>query len=290
MTIIPQTVSKNDLDTVGKRLRYTREKSGHSRRTLGEEAGMSLRTIEHYENGTTEISLDKLATLAEALSANLGWLTAGSQVSNETSSNIAIVDQPSPQQSDSSVPAATASGLESYKAGLKDTLLNLGEAREQGLAERSRMSIALIEDCQNSARYLELDEIFGIASIMGVQTSPESIERHEVMIDHLNANRGVEGRNLLDRDELVRQEVLDRLIDRALFNVDLYTVDLGSLANIARDWKITTGRFLFDTGWNNHEEIVPAIREKLREAAFQEDELSFSEALEEGELEITNRS
>lgn len=137
-----KTASTADLETVGQRLRHARETAGFSRRVLGEETEMSLRTIEHYENGTTDISLDKISTLAEALDVDLAWLISGSEHEEEfgglsdDEEDIATIADALP-----TIPNAPA-----YVDELSGSLTKLVMLRDDGLSNHQREARAFIDD------------------------------------------------------------------------------------------------------------------------------------------------
>lgn len=263
MKATARTMTTDQLDTIGGRLRHARENLGLSRRALAERADVSDRTIEHYEAGTVEASVEKLSALARALDISLAWLITGQEIE--------AVD-PTPSATPTIVPTPLAPApVPDNASSFRGVLERLDELREEGFAQNPRQTAALIDEARHSARYCETLDLAAIAEdrdLAHVEAHmPEAVEAprpgdpdpHDIWAD-------VDG-GTANEPERVCREIVERLIDTAIFGYDLYTVDMDRLAATAAEFNISPEGFV-RSGWRDHHEIVPAIRKKIREVSI----------------------
>lgn len=244
-------LNTNEPESLGERLRFSRDLAKLSRRELAETTGMSARTIEHYENGTTDATYQKLCQLSDALGVEITWLVSGGETNEtefgDTSDDGALEDNAPPPE--------TTPGTAQLMTFL-ETLVNL---REAGFEKRQRKATAIMQDIHSAAKYIEPAELAWLASQREVfivkDYSPEVFSD----LIHSTTNR--------HDVETLCIEIADRLIDHALLGVDLFKVKLKDLAALAENWEIEPNRILAFS-WRGYEEIVPALRSKLRKQAL----------------------
>jgi len=68
---------KDDLDTIGKRVRFAREESGLSQDELAKKIGMKQPSLSELENGAKGKRTRYLPAIAEATGFNVHWLDTG---------------------------------------------------------------------------------------------------------------------------------------------------------------------------------------------------------------------
>lgn len=249
----PQNTHQNAPETLGERLRFSRDVAKLSRRELAEMTGMSARTIEHYENGTTDATYQKLCQLSEALCVEITWLVSGG-LANEGDSDF---ESPREEESidDNNRPSETPSGT----AQLEKSLGILVELREAGLEKHQRRATAIIQEIHGSAKYVEPQELasftFQREIFIVKDYSPETTS----VLIHSAADR--------DSVEAFCAEIVDRLIDQSFLGFDLFKVKLTNLVELAEKWGVEPNRILA-FAWRGHEEIIPALRPRLRRQAL----------------------
>lgn len=242
------------LENMGARLRQAREDAGLSRRALGEMTGLSDRTIEHYERGTAEASSKKLSILAKALNVSISWLYG---------ENDEAIDMTSETISDDAQSVTSTLGTEAEQ--ILDLLSMIDDLRIEGLPSHRRRMFAFIEDVHHLVRYLEPPHFLDLAKNRGLHaTEGDSLSILQKLYSEKSLDQGVSKYH--NRLDAYCAEILERLVDTAVLGCDLYGVDMGQLKDLAERWEIDHGRIF--SGWKGHAEIVPALREKLREQAL----------------------
>jgi len=265
MAFTKKPVPSDELSTFGARLRHEREQQRLSRPALAElmNGTMSARIIEHLENGTTEVKLQQIGLVAEALGVSEDWLIKGESQDGDTKPGVIFDSSSKAENCDTLV-----SDLDEVSEGSKYLLLfkhrlaELDELREGDFALHQRKLPQLVEDTMSAAGYLELPEIFLIAEERGlfdveVQSAEAEAADYEGMDDST-------------------PELLDRIIDTAIFGLDLYHVEMSTLAAFAERHSISSPHFF--GGWDHQAEIVPRVREKYRERALR-GEVSLTSSL-----------
>jgi len=71
---------KSELETIGKRIRQIRKKSGLTQGGLGEKLGVGHTAVSDYENDNTNPSPDSLVKIAEIGNVTLDWLITGKEL------------------------------------------------------------------------------------------------------------------------------------------------------------------------------------------------------------------
>lgn len=253
MNTRPDAQKKTDLKTLGGRIRFSRDVANLSRRELAEMTGMSSRTIEHYENGTTDATYQKLCVLAENLRVEIAWLVSGDDPGEIETDFQVMLDARASEENDQTCE------MPSRIQRLETSFAILAELRNAGLEKHVRKATAIMQEVHGSAKYIEPEELTSFATRRGIfilkDYSPEAFS------DLINAS--------MDRAavEVLCTEIVDRLIDRALLGINLFQVNLKDLATMAAEWEILPNRILA-FGWRGHEEIVPALRSRLRQHAL----------------------
>ncbi|MDA5192518.1 helix-turn-helix domain-containing protein [Govanella unica] len=253
------------LDTIGGRLRHAREQAGFSRRTLADRSKVSERTIEHYEKGTAEASVEKLRVLGEALNISLPWLVSGDESEAAPVDGMELPENPADlieDQEEEDIGEAEQIEL---------LLEEIDRMRAEGFSNYQRRLAAVVDDIRDLFRYLEPAELVSLGERRGLAV----VEAHSAKQIAALFARKVVAEDILGFDdnddqrvmaEAICKELVERVLDTALIGSDLYAVKLDQLAAFADKNDISPGRFLF-FGWRGQAEIVPSVREKYRQDA-----------------------
>ncbi|WP_417824646.1 helix-turn-helix domain-containing protein [Thalassospira lucentensis] len=231
--------------TMGVKLRAAREEAGKSRATVQKETGISAKALEHYEAGTSEVSISRLEQLCklyglemkEVLPIDVGG-SAGEFPRDEN---------------------ADAGGMPIVEAMLAD----LAAFRVTGFDGAQRRAMALVDELATAMKRLESDELEALA------------EARELFEGDRPTSDGIFGLFVEDVDEAQRYcgLVEERIVDTAILGSDLYAIDREALVKVADaikdEFDIEEPRFLgWSDCWGDYAEFVPLIREPLRKLAL----------------------
>ncbi|PCI62860.1 MAG: hypothetical protein COB37_05955 [Kordiimonadales bacterium] len=270
MSTTKSTISTEGLTTFGARLRHTREEQGLSRPALSKltSDALSVRVIDHLENGTTDATGPRVEMLSKALGVNRNWLMFGEPVSamdgiRDNPKKALIKPESAPdspqralevldaaqevskkrespftlghQEKTTSIGAVNQGAERHYFDAMRQALSNIEQLREDGLEKHPRKLPKLLEKAVEIGQCLEQSDFRELATIRNADIA-------ELSDDTL--------------PEELLGEITLRLIDTALLGLDLYDLDMDTLEAFAE--RIDIGSpFL---GWKSHMKIVQCIR------------------------------
>lgn len=242
MVVSVRDIPGNQDDTLAHRIRQAREEAGLSRSKLAEATGISMRTIEKYEYGSSEPPVSRLNKLAEALEVDREWLLVGDDALDE------LQGSPEPEPGRIFTSAEIAIGL----------LEVLEDLRERRFEKKQRRALATMDAIQMGLKMLDPDELLEIAMAQGVyQPACSSAED----LDELFQNDPMDGQEMC-------LEIQERIVDTAVLGADLFALEreqfIQSLAKIAEE----NERIEDPLFWGPHEKFVPRVRAELRRLAL----------------------
>lgn len=294
-----QTVSTDELSTFGARLRYQREMRGLSRAELSRltDDQLTARVIDHLENGVTDVTLERVKLLSNVMNVDIDWFISGNLVDNDDEQEVqekSDIDEPvEPNESTQSAKSALSPSVKSVETEgnrpeqqqvqkvqkalspvdifvnqMNETLDMIETLRLDGFAAHLRKMPLLIDKVIKIAAYLELNDLDEISENRGISFKELSKvfaknvdEPYLTLVDYCNSES-------LDDDNLKKaiEEIIERIIDTAIFGTDLYGEDIDGLKLFADKHDIQSGTW---TGsWRSHYHIVKSVRPEYRNQAF----------------------
>lgn len=285
MASTKQNVSTEELSTFGARLRHEREAQNLSRPALAAMADgiLSARMIDHLENGTTEVTGQRIELLSKVLNVDRNWLGFGDKnAQNTLSDNSASMD------------TGTTPGNDETRRGIKP-VDHPGSNVNTGLHRSGRSVIPentggtgatdATEDtgCDQSEpaiddpTHMYVEEMVGVLAHIdllredGLQKHPRKMPRlleqardiggclETSDLQELALDRGVDPE--LFKTEDLSEEAFDefilRLIDTAVLGIDLYALDKDTLKSFAQKHDIARPFF----GWDSVGELISDVRD-----------------------------
>jgi len=249
MAIKMNEVIEGTEETVGMRLRKARDEKEMSRREVQEQTNIPQKSLEKIEGGTQEPSLARVQTLCDLYGVTLEWVKDGN--SNESvkaeSADIPKAGVPKIEPANENDPMDQVRGM----------LNDLDEMRTHGFKGVQRGALALSSDILSALKHFEPGELLALASERRLhQCEKESVDN---IFD------------LFNEDASQAQEycgsIEERIVDTAMFGVDLYVIEQSSLVRLAENLKIEITKDAFFTyTWfeePDHMEIIKAIRPEL---------------------------
>lgn len=249
MTTQIKDLPENESDTPGTRLQAAREKKGFTRKKVAELTGIPVKSLEKIELGGMEPNISRLKSLCTALDIEpLCILTAGENNANDKGANVSF------QVSEESI-----ENIHNYISQAKEYLQMLDTLRHNGFEKSIRKAEAYYNELIKTLSFLEYTELLNLAKIRCIEvedilherTGPQETKDFFTMY---------EGEPISEKPDC--DEVVNRIIDTAVFGVDLYSLPLGFLSKIAEKNEIVPDRFFF-LNWHGHSEIIPKIRDNF---------------------------
>lgn len=256
-------------ETLAQKLRDARDQIGMSRAKVAEETGIPSRTLEKYEDGSSEPPLGRLRDLCELYGVPLPQMigiegeaekSGNSGKSGEGETPKDVTQQPETLEGED--PGLMAASDEP-KGSAQQTLEMIDGCRQMGLAKHRRRVKAVSKLFMNFAEHLEFDQLFELAIDRGVYDE-------EILTDDGYHDLYDESP---EKAEAGCRELALRILDTALFGVDLYAIERDALVKLAdqlSDDETIDERFSFGPdagflgmGWGSHDDFVPNMREPL---------------------------
>ena len=240
-------------DTLGKRLKHSRETRRLTRKELAAMSGVGYKTIENYEYEKADAKTSVVDALADALGVSGATLQYG------LSSGVVPIPPASKDDEVSAAPEAP----EPTRIEVTQSLLGkIEELRHDGFANTPRLSIALLNDLRNSFRYLEVGEIVEIGQAAGldelddlatyVPKPPTEDQTRDPGIFFITDNA--------EKQEDALELLFERLIDTTIIGSDLYELSFDQLKEIAKEHEVASPFF----GWDDADQIIATLRPILR--------------------------
>lgn len=257
-----------ETDTLAQKLRKARDVTGMSRAKVEEEIKVPSRTLEKYEYGSLEPPLGRLKDLCELYGVPLG-LMIGIEGKPEKSGNSKKSGE---GETPKGIPheAETLEGedpgimiaSDEPKGSVLQTLEMIDGCRQMGLAKHRRRVKAVSKFFMNLADHLEFDQLFQLAIDRGVYDEEilTDVGYHELYDESP------------EKAEAGCRELALRILDTALFGVDLYAIERDALVELAGQLsadEAIENRFQFAPqrlmgfAWGDHDDFVSNMREPL---------------------------
>jgi transcriptional regulator with XRE-family HTH domain len=209
-----------ELDTrksVGQRLQRFREDAGYSRRQLAElvdDDSVTAKTIENIERVVTDPGVNRLTAIAEALMTDIDTLL-GKKPTQPTQTGGVITEAPA--EAPVEVPTDQELALEALE--------ELDDLRGSGFQEEFDHANNLVQDAQNALKRMDVEELCEVARQRKISPAshPDPDEFKEMI-----------GKNV--QGYFAQRTCLgERIIDTAVFGVDLYKIEHKALKKLGEE-------------------------------------------------------
>ncbi|WP_417452501.1 helix-turn-helix domain-containing protein [Kiloniella sp.] len=243
----------NTEETLAHKLRAARDYTNLSRAKVQAETGISAKSLEKYEDGTSEPPLSRLKTLCELYGLSLHELlgkekTAENQVLRNIPGSIEEITEESPKE--------VTEGMNSF---VRDALQELDRYRISSFEGHTRKATALSAHLTQIIKYLEVNELLQLAIDRGlfIDDCPDE----EALFGMMETN--------FESGQSSCSDIEERVVDTAILGIDLHSVERDALVRLADD---LSEDFDIDSevifGWGKHKDFVPKIRAPLRQLAL----------------------
>jgi len=277
MTKSTRDIPTHEGMTIADRLKAARTDADFTRKALAEATGIPASTIEKYERGDMDPNTTRLQTICEHLDVSINWVLNGEDVQEASAKVTETTESAEPQASandaetfaedvlnvnsdiaESSEPANENDQMNSFN-GLLTVLDNMRIHEFEGA---QRGAIALIEEIRSVLKYCEPEELLALA-----------VERELYQGDCKTADSILDMfRKSSDEAQAYCGNIEERIIDTAMFGIDLYALDSKALITVANELRKEygierpiRGEFLGNgASWGEHENFMPLIRPHLR--------------------------
>ncbi len=224
-------------EEIGKRLRAARDAAGLSRANLGEKTGISPKSIEKFEAGTQEVSVMRLRKICAVLKVDPEIIVEGMAENN-----------PSADRTSELLPPFDVDPID-HAALILEAIDAL---REDGFEGSVRKALAMADDAKRALSELEPRDLAILAHQRGL-TRTNALDGNTI----LDIFEG----NPCDAHDYC-SEVGGRIVDTAVIGLDLWSVDLGALKDIAdrlsEEDRINEPSFF--EGWGGYKKLTPKVR------------------------------
>ncbi|MFD2204672.1 helix-turn-helix domain-containing protein [Kiloniella antarctica] len=252
----------NTEETLAHKLRTARDNTSLSRAKVQAETGISAKSLEKYEDGSSEPPLSRLKTLCALYDLPLHELlgeekTAGNQDLVNIPGTSEVLSEESPEEV-----------TEDMLSVVREMLKQLDDNHSTNFKAVTRQSLAQTSDLQKIMKHLEVDELLQLATERGlfVDECPD----RDTLFGVFEAS--------IDEGQSLCCDIGERLIDTAVLGVDLHAIDRDALASfiddLSEDFEIESEVFF---GWGKHNDFVPNIRGPLRQLAFTGKPIDFKD-------------
>lgn len=244
-----------DTNTLGSRIEHARTTAELDRDALGAMIGKSGKTISHYEKGTNSPTFDTIQAISTALTVDPNHLCFGNKAEQADNDNNNDDPKKDIESKDDTEQTEDVSKLDAQLAQLAEMEFD-GSRKSKNKAMAHIKLIHVETDELSFEDALEYAEQYELADFDNI-----SEPLNELGVTYLVEPSENEVNSLKDK---IVQEIVERLIDQALLDEDLYSLDFNMLDDFSEDHSIYPNRF-WSFAWRGHKELVPAIREKVRE-------------------------
>jgi len=251
--------------TVADRLKVIRDAAEMTRKEVAEATGIPYSSLEKYERGDMDPNTTRLKVLCEFFDVSYYWMLNGDDTPNVTATEETAETQPSAKVAETSSKASTVDTSEGAEIAflteetdpaehIQGMLTDLDDMRADGFENIQRGATALVEDILTALKRFEPEELLIIANERDLyQCENDTVEG---ILDMFRENA--------DKAQSYCGNIGERIIDTAIFGVDLYTLDLKPLVDIARELSeehdFSSPKFF---GWGKHSDFMPLIRSHL---------------------------
>lgn len=235
--------------SVAGQIRAARDAKGLSRKALGERISVSEKTIEKWETGERQPPVKRLQDLSVELEVPASYFVDGTG----TLDVFPEIETTAPEN----IPEDTEAYADTVSSAFA-FLDELDEIREAGFVT-PRSATTLIAKCQDALKQLEADDLLEVAEMRGLHSDDCPSLTGILEIFGLGFDKGQEFCGNIE----------ERIIDTAIFGVDLYWIERKSLLELIDKYKIShPDEWAVWPDWGSHEFFVPFLRHELRAAAI----------------------
>lgn len=274
MTKSTRDIPTHEGMTIADRLKVARTDADFTRKALAEATGIPASTIEKYERGEMDPNTTRLQTICEHLDVSVNWVLNGEDTQeasetenpvtgNQSSANVAEPSTEAPSEalssgsqnfSETAEPANDNDVLEP----IRNILAELDSMRANEFDMVQRGATALIDEVLIGLKYCEPHELLALALERNLfQNDCATVES---ILDMFRMNA--------EKAQSYCGSIEERLIDSAIFGVDLYCIERKALVdvadNLSLEHEINSAKMF---GWGGHADFVPLIRPYLRTLA-----------------------
>lgn len=252
----------NTEETLAHKLRTARDNTSLSRAKVQAETGISAKSLEKYEDGSSEPPLSRLKTLCELYDLSLHELLGEEKIlENKDIESIPGTSEDITKES----PEEVTEGMNTF---IRDSLSELEKYRNSSFKDHTRKAIALTKHLSQIIKYLEVDELLLLANDRNLFS--EECPNKETLLGVFESS--------IDEGQSLCIDIEKRIIDTAVLGIDLHSIDRDALASftddLSDDFEIESEVFF---GWGKHSDFVPNIRGPLRQLAFTGKAVDFTD-------------
>lgn len=265
--------------TIADRLKVARQDASLTRKALADATGIPPSSIEKYESGNMDPNTQRLQVLCDFFDVSVYWMLKGDDAPNVSETGKTAETQTSANVSETSTETSSVDAPEGADTAstanendpaehIQGMLAELDDMRADGFENIQRGASALIEDILAALKRIEPEELLFIAN---------ERELHRCESDTVE--------NILDmfRESAIAAQsycgnIGERIIDTAIFGVDLYTLNSKPLADIAQELSEEhnfKSPKLF--GWGEHSDFIHLIRSHLWALAIYSEGYDFED-------------
>jgi len=258
------------------RLRQAREDKGLSRAQAEKLTGIPAKSIEKFETDNQEPSISRVKTLCDVYEICPADLLGMDVVNDDEIDDDGFdhddvptveAEEHNDDDVDTSIPShralVTIDDTEVLEP-IIDLLNELGVLRDDGLESHRRRATRLIEELQEQLRSLEPVDLIKLADVCELYRADcPTANMIEVVFSES-----------MDKGQAYCGKIEERIIDTAVFGIDLYEIERKPLVALAEKlaWSHGvemkgTALLIFDD-WGTHQDLALALRPTLRKMAI----------------------
>lgn len=251
MTIRITETTRTDRAAFGARLQSAREASNFSRRHVAELTNIPVKSIEKFETGDMSPSIDRVQALARVLDISATFLLNGDS-----------------EEQQAALSDAFSAKLQKQLDNIDTTLeefLSLDEMRENGFQTHWRTAPRSFTALETAVNEMKYDELLDLGEARGLMAVPQS---------EVEAFDGLP----VEEQTLVKQALIDRIVDTAYFGVDLFKLETKALDSLTDDLDLEKDQqdFLLSS-WSNEPAMIAALRPVLRKRFIQGQQIDLED-------------
>ncbi len=243
------TMDQDDTTTslLAERIRKARADAGLSRQALSQATGIPARSIERFEAGEQEVSVQRLKAISAAVGKPVPWFYDGEAVDDTPSP----IPSRAPERGSPNRPRSEELDLNGILT-LLDELDSSRAAQFDGSRRRADALRRLVED---QLRYLEPAELLDVAIVRGI--NPKRLPRSRELDETLEKDFRL--------GQVLCSAIGARIIDTAIIGSDLMSIDRQTLVKTAADHGVEADGFF---GWTSCSALTTRIRPVIIETAL----------------------
>jgi len=275
MTKIYRDVPLREGMTLGDRLKAARADANLTRKSVHEGTGISTSTIEKYESGNMDPSTSRLKAICDFLDVSVNWIINGDDQYMAANSEIAET-RPTASVAETlaeTTPQSTAMDVlpadNTLAGAINGMLEDLDTMRIHGFDGLARQAMALTDDVLAKLKHLEPGELTDLALERDLYQDETCLGSADIL-DLLSSD--------LDAGQAYCGNLEERILDTVILGVDLYSIERGSLVDLADE--LQENHDIQETAWGgwswgDHENFIPQIRPIVRSMAFRGVSIDF---------------